>query len=136
MLGTLGFLIVIAHFSAGPFEPKPTIGQTIGETAADIRNSAVRALKGQPAPKPEPAGWDTDRILQTVGPILGASAIILGLLSFVLREDRKLAAMSVSLGAMTIGFQLFTWTVIIIAGVILLGYILMNLTQILGEWNG
>jgi hypothetical protein len=67
LFGGCALLIVLFHFGAGPLDPQPTIGQTIGETAADIRQSAVRALKGEPQPEPEAQPWSLDRLLKTLG---------------------------------------------------------------------
>ncbi|MBO9423542.1 MULTISPECIES: hypothetical protein [Stappiaceae] len=133
LFGGCALLIVLFHFGAGPLDPQPTIGQTIGETAADIRQSAVRALKGEPQPEPEAQPWSLDRLLKTLGPILGGAAILLGTLAYVLREDRRLAASAIGIGAFAIGFQLFTWTILMVAGVILLFGIMYNLGSILGE---
>jgi hypothetical protein len=60
-------------------------------------------------------------------------AILLGTLAYVLREDRRLAATAVGIGAFAIGFQLFTWTILMVAGVILLLGIMYNLGGVLGE---
>jgi len=132
-LGGVALLIVMVHFWGGPFEAQPNIGQRIGETAADIRQSAARALRGEPQPAPETQIWGIDRILQLSGPVLGAIAIFLGVVSLARREDRRVIAGSIGLGATAIGFQVFTWVVLLIAGVILLFGIMANLGSILGE---
>ncbi len=72
-------------------------------------------------------------MLKTLGPILGGVVILLGTLAYVLREDRRLAASAIGIGAFAIGFQLFTWTVLMVAGVILLFGTMYNLGSILGE---
>lgn len=133
VIGAIALVLVMVHFWGGPFEPQPTIGQVIGETAADIRISAVRALKGEPQPAPQAQTWGIDRTLQTAGPVLAAAAIVCGILGFILRENRRVVVGAAGLGALALGFQVFTWTVLMIAGVILLIGIMSNLGSILGE---
>jgi len=134
--GAVALVLALFLHGAGPLDPQPTIGQSIGEIAADIGKSAMRGLKGEPQPAPEARAWSLDRILSTSAYVLGGVAVILGVLGFVFRERRRLAFAAVSIGGVAIGFQLFVWTVMIIAGVILIGYILSNLTEILGGFTG
>ncbi|TYC67911.1 hypothetical protein FMN63_17920 [Stappia sp. BW2] len=132
LLGAIALVMALFHFSAGPLDPQPTIGQSIGEIAADIRKSAIKGLKGEPLPEPQSAPWSLDRTLKASAYVLGGLAIVLGTLGFVLKENRRVAVCAVSLGAGAIGFQLFTWMILLIVGVILLVAIFQNLGEILG----
>jgi len=132
-LGIASLLLALFHFGAGPLEPRPTIGQSIGEIAADIRQSAIKGLKGEAPPPPRAAPWSLDRSLKTGIMVLAGFAVALGALGYVLRENRRIAVSAVGLGATTIGFQVFTWVVLLIAGVILVIAIMQNLGEILGS---
>ncbi|CTQ62026.1 MAG: hypothetical protein RIE06_04880 [Roseibium album] len=136
VFGAVALVLALFLHSAGPIDPQPTIGQSIGEIAADIRESALRGLKGEPQPEPQAQVWGLDRILQTCAYVLAGIAIVLGVIGFVMRENRRVVAAAVGLGGLAIGFQLFVWTVMIIAGVIIIGYILANLGDILGGITG
>ena len=136
VLGAIALVLTLFLHSAGPLDPQPTIGQSIGEIAADIRQSALRGLKGEPQPSPQAHPWNQDRILGTSAYVLAGLAVVLGILGFVLRENRRVALAAVGFGGLAIGFQLFVWTVMIIAGVIIIGYILANITEILGGIAG
>lgn len=136
MFGAIALVMALFLHGAGPLDPQPTVGQSIGEIAADIRQSAIRGLKGEPQPAPQAQPWSLDRILETSAYVLGGLAIILGVLSFVLKENRRYATAAVGIGGVAIGFQLFVWTVMIIAGVVIIGYIIANLGEILGGIAG
>ena len=136
MLGAIALILALFLHSAGPLDPQPTIGQSIGEIAADIRQSAIRGLKGEAQPAPQAQPWSLDRILGASAYVLAGLAVVLGVFGLVLRENRRLAIGAVAFGGLAIGFQLFVWTVMIIAGVIIIGYILTNLGEILGGFGG
>jgi len=131
--GTLGLLAALVHFGAGPLDPQPTVGQSIGEIAADIRQSALSGLKGEPLPEPEAAPWTIDRGLRIGIMVLAGLAVALGALGFVLRENRRLAYSAVGLGATAIAFQFFTWAILLAAGIALIIVILQNMDGILGS---
>ena len=76
--GALALLLAVVHFWAGPFAPKPSLEQTVGEKAVAIRDAAVAALKGEKVEEPESTGdWDADRVVQLLGSVLGATLIVL-----------------------------------------------------------
>ncbi|WP_298822154.1 hypothetical protein [uncultured Roseibium sp.] len=136
MAGAIALILALFIHSAGPFDPQPTIGQSIGEIAADIRTSALKGLKGEAQTAAEAKAWSLDRILSASAYVLGGIAIILGVVGFVLKENRRIVIAAVGFGGLAVGFQLFVWTVMIIAGVIIIGYILANLGGILGDFSG
>lgn len=130
--GACALLLALFLHSAGPLEPQPTIGQSIGEIAADISKSALRGLKGDPQPEPQARPWSLDRAVATAAYLLGGLAIVLGGIGFILKENRRLAFGAIGFGGLAIGFQMFVWMVMLIAGVVLLCAILANFSEILG----
>ena len=44
LFGAAALILVLVHFWAGPFAPQQDAAVSIGEIAAEIRNSAVRGL--------------------------------------------------------------------------------------------
>lgn len=132
-LGAAALLIVLVHFWVGPFAPQQRVTVTVGEVAAEIRQAAVRKLKGLPQPKAEAAPWNSDRILKLVAALLAGTAIIAGVVSLVRRETWRPAVGGIALGAGAIAFQVFTWAILVVAGALILVAIIQNITGILGE---
>lgn len=132
-LGAAALLIVLVHFWVGPLAPQQRVTVTVGEVAAEIRQAAVRKLKGLPQPKPESAPWTSDRILKLIAALLAGTAIIAGVVSLVRRETWRPAVGGIALGAGAIAFQVFTWAILVVAGALILVAIIQNITGILGE---
>jgi hypothetical protein len=130
LAGALALALVFFQIAAPSFEPKPSVGTQIGEIAGEIKRSAWRSFFGLPNPeaKPEPASI-TDYIA-IAAPLLGIVAVVLSLVSGVLRENWRYSVYGVSLGAAAIVFQYFWWVALLVAGVILLVAIIENIGDI------
>jgi hypothetical protein len=68
--------------------------------------------------------------LAIIGPILGLVAVMLSLISGVLRENWRYPAYGVSLGSTAIVFQYLWWLALLICGVLLLVAIIENIGDI------
>ena len=102
----------------------------IGEIAGEIRRSAWRSFLGLPKPPTEiknPTIWD---YMAFVAPFVGVLAIVLSVISRVLRENWRFAAYGTALGASAIVFHYFWWVAMLFAGVILLVAIIENIGDI------
>ena len=132
-LGATALLVVLVHFWVGPLAPHQKITVTVGEIAAEMRQAAVRKLKGLPQPKPTSAPWDSDRILKLIAALLAGTAIVLGVVSLVRRETWRPAVGGIALGTGAIAFQVVTWAILVVAGALILVAIIQNITGILGE---
>ncbi len=130
--GALALLLVLVHFWAGPFAPQQRAGVTIGEIAGDIREAAVRKLKGEPQPKAVPAKWDADRIVKLVAAVLAGLAVVTGVAGLVRRETWRPAAAGIAFGVSAVTFQIFTWTILVLVGAVILYAIINNIGEILG----
>ncbi|MEL6267422.1 MAG: hypothetical protein AAFR52_17540 [Pseudomonadota bacterium] len=130
-LGAIGLMLVMVHFWAGPFAPQPALEDVIADTAVGIRAAAERAMSGAPAAV-EARAYDIDDILRIVGPVLAGTALIASLAAFATGAPWRLAAGGVVLGGTAILFQVVTWIAMVVIGVLLMGYILSNITEILG----
>nr|WP_319385827.1 hypothetical protein [uncultured Roseibium sp.] len=129
-LGAIAIVMVLFLHSAGPLDPRPTVGQSIGEIAADISASALKKFKGEELPPPQARPWSLDRTLSTVAYILGGIAIILGSVGYVLRENRRVTLAAVGFGGLAVGLQLYLWMVMILAAMIIIGIILAHVGDI------
>lgn len=130
--GALALMLVLVHFWVGPFAPQQRAGVTIGEIAGDIREAAVRKLKGEPQPKAVPAEWGTDRIVKLVAAVLAGLAVVAGIAGLVRRETWRPAAAGITLGVCAVAFQVFTWTILVLVGALILYAIINNIDGILG----
>ncbi|NBB99020.1 MAG: hypothetical protein GVY34_12800 [Alphaproteobacteria bacterium] len=134
--GAAAFMLAMVIFWAGPFAPQQSAGVSLGELAAEIAKSTARAAAGQEQPAPVAPTRSVDDYLATGIAILAGLAVILGLASLVRREGRRTAMAGITLGGLAIGFQLFTWAVMMIAGVIALVGLLYALRDVLGDGLG
>lgn len=130
--GALALLVVLIQFSAGPFAPRQSNSVSIGEFAAEVREAAKRKLTGQPAPAPVAAPMDVDRILKIAAMVLAGIAIIGGSIALLMQEPSALAIAAISLGGSAVLMQFVIWLALLVAGVILMGFILKNMDGILG----
>ena len=127
-LGAASLILVLVHFWSGPFAPQQSTGVSIGELAGEIKDSAIRSLKGEEQPAPVAAPWDIDRVLKAVAAVLTGGAVILGLVSILRHEPYRIGTYGAALGIGAILFQLFTWTIMAIIG----GLIIIAIVESLG----
>ena len=111
ILGSVALILALFHFWAGPFSPQPTLETVVADKVADIRDSTLKALKGEEYREVVASPWDADRITNLIVAIFGALAIILGIFAFIQKAPRRLAGSAAILGAGAIGFQMFTFYV-------------------------
>jgi len=143
ILGWLGFttgaaalLLTMAIFWAGPFAPQQSAGVSLGELAADIVTSAARSVAGQPQPEPAAPQRNIDDYLQVGIGLLAGLSIIIGVASLIRTERRAAALSGIALGSLAVGFQIFTWTVMLIFGGIVLSMMIYALRDALGDVFG
>lgn len=134
--GALALVLAMLVIFAGPFAPQQSVGTTIGDIAGDIVSAARRSVQGLEQPAPAPRGWDIDRILATLAPILGVGAVVLAVLSAVTREPWRLASYGAALGGAAIVVQVIWWVALLICGIVLLVAIIENLGGIVEGFGG
>ena len=126
-VGAVSLLMALVHFWAGPFSPQPTFETSIAETAVEIRDAAVRSLRGEAPPPKKRAEWDLDRIIQTATAFLGGLAIVLAVIGLVKHEPKRQIAGAATLGVGAIAFQFLSWFALVLVGAILIAAVLQNL---------
>lgn len=136
LTGALALMLTIIVFWAGPLAPQQPVGETLGEIAADIAASAARSVAGQPAPPPEVQPRTIDDWLAVGVGVLAGLAVIIGLASFLRREQRRVAVSGIALGGVAVGFQLFAWTVMMIAGAVVLASLVYGMRDAFGDIFG
>ena len=135
--GLLGFLlgiaslIVILNQLSTFFEPQAqSTGSVIGEIAADIKQSAARALSGEPAPKPTPPPQDFGQLATIVALCAAGLAVMLGDVGLYRNEPHRLSYLAVGIGLSAFVMQYVFWLAILICGIALLISIVENLGSI------
>lgn len=134
--GAVALILTLVVFWAGPFAPQQTAGVGLGELAADIARSAARSVAGHPQPEPVAQPRTIDDHLEVGVGLLAGLAIVLGVAGLV-RNERKRAALSgITLGGLAVGFQLFTYTVMLIASALVISAIIYALRDAFGDIFG
>jgi len=130
ILGALGIIAVFIPIAGPSFEPTPSIGTQIGEVAGEIKRAAWRSFFGMAQPAPEVAEVTWKDWLPLAGPVLGAIAVVLAVISGIRGEDRRFFGYGLGLGATAILFQFIWMVALLIVGVMLLIAILHNIGDI------
>jgi hypothetical protein len=130
MLGLASFVVILILISAF-FEPSgKSSGAVIGEIAADIKQSAARALSGKPAPEPTLPPQDYSQFITIAALCVAAIAVVLGGIGLYRNEPHRLSYMAVGFGVSAFVMQYVFWLAILICGVALLISIIGNLDSI------
>jgi ABC-type multidrug transport system fused ATPase/permease subunit len=127
LAGALAVLLVFAQFIGPSFEAKPSVGSQIGEIAGDIKRSAWRSFFGLSQPAPEPAAPSIWIYAAMAAPVFALVAIVLSLISGLLRENWRFPVYGTSLGVAAIVFQFVWWIALLICGIVLLVAIIENI---------
>jgi len=132
ILGIASLVVILIQFSAF-FEPKEkSSGSVIGEIAADIKQSAARALAGEPAPERTPPPRDYSQFITIAALCVAGIAVVLGGIGLYRHEPHRLSYMAVGIGVSAFVVQYVFWLAILICGVALLISIIGNLDSIFG----
>ena len=130
MLGIVSLVIILIQLSA-VFEPQDkSSGSTIGEIAAEIKQSAARALAGEPAPQQTPSPPDYSQFITIASLCLAAISAVLGGIGLYRNEPHRLPYMAVGFGVSAFVMQYVFWLALLICGVALLVSIIGNLDSI------
>ena len=89
--GSIALVLAVAHFSLGPISPKPTLEQAVADKAVALKQATIAALKGTEAPVARSRELDADRVLSTATAVLGALAMILGVVGYAKKEPLRVA---------------------------------------------
>ncbi|MEL6572050.1 MAG: hypothetical protein AAFQ64_10345 [Pseudomonadota bacterium] len=130
VMGALGVIAVFIQIAGPSLDPTPSVGTQIGEVAGEIRRAAWRSFFGMAQPEPEVVQVTWKDWLPVVGPVLGAIAVVLAVISGIRGEDRRFVGYGLGLGATAILFQFIWMVALLIVGVMLLIAILHNIGDI------
>jgi peptidoglycan biosynthesis protein MviN/MurJ (putative lipid II flippase) len=130
ILGIASIVVILIQLSAF-FEPQEKSTATvIGEIAADIKQSAARALAGKPALQPAPPTQDFGGAITIAALCAAGVAVVLGGIGLYRNEHNRLSYMAVGIGVSALVMQYVFWLAIVICGVALIISIIRNIDSI------
>jgi len=130
MLGIASLVVILIQLSTF-FEPQEkSSGTFIGEIAVDIKQSAQRALAGEPAPDPTPTPRNYGQFITITALCVAGVAIALGGIGLYRNEPHRLSYLAVGIGVSAFVMQFVFWLAILICGVSLLISIIGDLDSI------
>ncbi|MBT8414212.1 MAG: hypothetical protein KJO30_07770 [Boseongicola sp.] len=132
ILGAISLVILVVQMSA-LFEPEPekSAATTIGEIAAEIKDSAARALSGEPAPVAPPPPPSYGPMITIVALVMAGAAMISGGIALYRHEPTRLPVLAIGFGTSAIVMHFVFWLALLICGIVLLVSIMNNLGDIL-----
>ena len=130
LTGALALVLVFVQIVGPTFEPQPSAASQIGDIAGEIKRSAWRSFLGLPKPEPVVASVSLWNYVAIAAPVLGVIAIILSIVSGVLRENWRYPVYGTSFGVAAIVFHFLWWVAILVACVVLLVTIIENIGDI------
>ena len=132
IIGAIALASMTLHISDVFAPPEQSAAQTIGQIAADIRNSATEALTGREAPAPEPEPMTLHIAMAFAVPVLAGLATVLGGISLFRGEAPSLPKIAIVMGVGAFVMQFVFWLAVVICGIALLIAIIQNIDGILG----
>jgi hypothetical protein len=125
--GIVAFALAVLPFWIDePAESNQSLGDIIAEKTVELGEKAVTTLtirSGEPQAAAR-SGFDWYGNLGTFSAVLAVSAIVLGVLSFVRREDLRVCGGAVALGGAALAWHYLMIALIVIAVAIFLGGLL------------
>lgn len=128
-LGAVALLAALFVFWAGPFAPQQSTGVSLGELAAEIGKSTLRAAAGMDQPDPVAPVRDLDDHLQVGVALLGGLAIILSVVGILRHEKMRPAIAGIAIGIGAILFQFFAWAFLAFLVVVLIAVLLNSFSD-------
>ncbi len=127
VFGWIGFCVAsmalfaaLFVFWAGPFAPQQSTGVSLGELAAEIGKSTLRAAAGMEQPEPVARARDLDDFLRIGVAMMGGLAIVVSVVGILRHEKRRPAIAGMVIGTGAILFQFFAFAFFAFLGVLVI----------------
>jgi hypothetical protein len=128
VIGVIAFGLALTQFWAGPFTPQPTIEEVVADKAVKIRDAVVAKLKGEEqASSVHARSFDIDRVVTMATIVASFLAIVLAVISYIRREDKRITASAIALGGMALAVQYIAMAIGAIVLAILVAAVLSKL---------
>ncbi|CAD0184373.1 hypothetical protein RUESEDTHA_01252 [Ruegeria sp. THAF57] len=129
-LASIALFAALFVFWAGPFAPQQSTGVSLGELAAEIGKSTLRAAAGLEQPEPVAPTRDLDDFLRIGVAMLGGLAIVLSVVGILRHEKRRPAIAGVAIGVGAILFQFFAFAFFAFLGVLVIMALLNSFSDV------
>lgn len=131
--GVVAIALAMAIINGAFDMPAKSTATTIGEFAAEVRNSARAALSGEATAAPvveQAMNWREIATLAVT--VLAGIAAICGATGLYRHEARSLPLLAIGAGSAAVVMQFAMWLALLICGVLLIGRILTTMDGIIG----
>lgn len=128
--GAAALFAALFVFWAGPFAPQQSTGVSLGELAAEIGKSTLRAAAGLEQPAPVAPTRDLDDFLQIGVAMLGGVAIVLSAIGLLRHEQMRPAIAGIVIGVGAILFQFFAMAFFALLGVLVIMALLNSFSDV------
>ncbi|WP_298851662.1 hypothetical protein [uncultured Ruegeria sp.] len=119
-IASLALFAALLAFWAGPFAPQQSTGVSLGELAAEIGKSTLRAAAGMEQPAPVAHARDLDDFLRIGVAMMGGLAIVISVIGILRHEKRRPAVAGMVIGTGAILFQFFAFAFFAFLGVLVI----------------
>ncbi len=130
LLAAIALLAALFVFWAGPFAAQQSTGVSLGELAAELGKSTLRAAAGLDQPEPVARVRDMDDFLRIGVAMLGGIAIVLSSVGLLRHERMRPAIAGIVIGAGAILFQFFAWAFFAFLGVLVIMALLNSFSDV------
>lgn len=135
-IGGAALILTIVILWAGPFAPQQAAGISLGELAADIAKSAARSVMGEPQPAMVSPQRNIDDYLEIFAGVLAGLAVLSGVAGYVRHEQKRVAISGIALGGAAMGIQIFAWSIMLLAGALIVMSVMASLREVFGNIFG
>ncbi|NOD33215.1 MULTISPECIES: hypothetical protein [unclassified Ruegeria] len=129
-LAAMALFAALFVFWAGPFAPQQSTGVSLGELAAELGKSTLRAAAGLEQPAPVAQTRDLDDYLQIGVAMLGGLAIVVSVIGILRHERMRPAIAGVAVGIGAILFQFFAFAFFAFLGVLVIMALLNSFSDV------
>ena len=129
-LAAITLFAALFVFWAGPFAPQQSTGVSLGELAAELGKSTLRAAAGLEQPEPVAQTRDLDDFLRIGVAMLGVVAIVLSVIGLLRHERRRPAIAGITVGVGAILFQFFAFAFFAFLGVLVIMALLNSFSDV------
>jgi hypothetical protein len=131
ILGVLALALALIHFYAGPFGPPPSAGKVIAEKEIKMGGAVIGKVKiGETDASRQQPKLNTDRIVALSTAAAGFLAVVLAVVAYIRREDKRISGSAVALGAAALAFQFLVIALCMVVAALVISSLFSNLIEV------
>lgn len=131
IVGAVALAVGIGHVFLGPINPPPPFEEVVAGKLVGLRDAVAGRLSGTEyrTASADSRRLDADRVLEAATALAGVSALLLGMVGFIRREDLRVSGSAAALGTAAIALHF----VLIGLGAFVLGLLVVGALSVLGS---